>query len=156
MLCPFCNSDNDRVVDSRSCEEGGAIRRRRECASCRRRYTTYERIEEPVIRVLKKDGTLTPFHREKLRSGIVKACCKRPVRDEQLADIVTAIETQIFDRPDQLIESREIGELVLEHLKRLDEVAYLRFASVYRDFTTAEDFVQELDPNSDHRRRSPR
>lgn len=154
MRCPFCGHDNDRVVDSRACDEGGSIRRRRECGYCDRRYTTYERVEEAVVRVIKKDGTRTAFDRDKLRAGIVKACTKRPILDEKLVEIVDAIEKQVLDRPDQLIESSELGEMVLEHLRGLDEVAYLRFASVYRAFRTADDFVQEADQANNPARRA--
>lgn len=145
MKCPFCKTDNDRVIDSRAIHEGFTIRRRRECLSCKERFTTYERIEEPAIRVVKKDGTPEPFRREKIKHGLATACSKRPVSDEQIESVVNAIEREITDRDVAEIQSRELGELVMAHLRHLDQVAYVRFASVYRDFADAQDFVHEID-----------
>ncbi|MCA9103448.1 MAG: transcriptional regulator NrdR [Pirellulales bacterium] len=146
MKCPFCREDNDRVIDSRACEDGYAIRRRRECADCGRRFTTYERLEESVIKVIKKDGSRTPFDREKIRLGLEKACWKRPISAAQIEAVVTTVEHQIFTTFDTEVPSREIGELVMRHLGGLDKVAFVRFASVYRDFEDVHDFVDELGP----------
>lgn len=145
MLCPYCRSDNDRVIDSRACQDGAAIRRRRECTRCKRRYTTYERIEEPVIKVVKKDGARVAYDRSKIRAGLEKACWKRCGND-QIDELMNEIESRIFDRLDQTIDSREIGEMVMELLKSRDEVAYLRFASVYKSFQNGRDFVDGLGP----------
>jgi transcriptional repressor NrdR len=146
MKCPYCREDNDRVIDSRACEDGFAIRRRRECASCGRRYTTYERLEESVIKVIKKDGARTPFDREKIRLGLEKACWKRPISAAQIEETVTAVENHIFTTFDTEVPSRDIGELVMRQLGQLDNVAFVRFASVYREFEDVRDFVDELGP----------
>ncbi len=146
MRCPFCRADNDRVIDSRASEDGFAIRRRRECLNCKRRYTTYERLEETTVKVVKKDHARVPFEREKIRIGLSKACWKRPVSDRQIEDVITAVETRILSDFEAEVESRQIGELVMQHLRTLDQVAYVRFASVYRDFADIRDFVQELTP----------
>lgn len=146
MQCPFCRCDNDRVIDSRASADGSAIRRRRECLDCFRRYTTYERIEESVLRVIKKDGTRLPFERDKIRRGLEKACWKRSLSAEQLEDIVTAAEQQIYADFDTEVPSRVIGELVMQALRQLDQVAYVRFASVYRQFEDVQDFVETLQP----------
>ena len=145
MKCPFCKTDNDRVIDSRAIHEGFTIRRRRECLTCKERFTTYERIEEPAIRVIKKDGTPEPFRREKIKQGLQIACWKRPVSEEQIEAVVNAIEREITDRDVAEVQSRELGELVMAELRNLDQVAYVRFASVYRDFADAQAFVQEID-----------
>lgn len=149
MKCPFCRVDNDRVTDSRASEDGFAIRRRRECVHCRRRYTTYERIEESAIKVIKKDGVRVPFERDKIKRGLEKACWKRPISDEQLEKVVAAIENEIYAHYDNEVESRHLGELAMQHLRQLDQVAYVRFASVYRDFEDVRDFVEELQPMLD-------
>jgi len=149
MKCPFCRVDNDRVTDSRASEDGFAIRRRRECVACRRRYTTYERIEEVAIKIVKKDGVRVPFEREKIKRGLEKACWKRPISDEQLEAVVTAIEADMYANCDTEVESRYLGELAMQHLRQIDQVAYVRFASVYRDFEDVQDFVQELQPMLD-------
>ena len=146
MKCPFCSSDNDRVIDSRASEDSFAIRRRRECLGCRRRYTTYERIEERTIKVVKKDGVRVPFEREKLKSGIEKACWKRPVSDAQIEALITEIENDVLTNYDAEVESRYLGEQVMIRLRDLDQVAYVRFASVYREFKDVRDFVDELEP----------
>ncbi|MGC4002473.1 MAG: transcriptional regulator NrdR [Pirellulales bacterium] len=146
MRCPFCKVDNDRVLDSRTSDDGFSIRRRRECLGCHRRYTTYERAEIAVIKVVKKDGTRIPFDRQKIQSGLTKACWKRPISSEQIEGVVVAIEGAIYDNFDTEIETREIGELVMRKLRKLDQVAYVRFASVYREFQDARDFVEELEP----------
>jgi transcriptional repressor NrdR len=155
MKCPFCRADNDRVIDSRASEEGFAIRRRRECLGCKRRYTTYERLEEMAIKVVKKDGTRVPFEPEKIRSGLQKACWKRPVSDGVIEGIVSAVEGRIYEKLDTEVESRDIGEMVMEELARIDQVAYVRFASVYREFTDVRDFVDELQPMLDKRDKKP-
>lgn len=146
MKCPFCRLDNDRVIDSRASEDGFAIRRRRECLDCRRRYTTYERIEEPAIKVVKKDGSRAPFEREKIKRGLEKACWKRPIREDQIEAIVAAIESEVYANFDQEVPSHYLGELVMQHLRKLDQVAFVRFASVYREFKDVRDFVEELEP----------
>jgi transcriptional repressor NrdR len=147
MRCPFCKDDNDRVIDSRSGDNGFAIRRRRECMSCHRRYTTFERLEEPIVKVVKKDGSRQPFSRDKIRVGLLKACWKRPVSDEAIETLVTEIETVVYaaDSCGELASS-ELGKLIMERLAKLDQVAYVRFASVYREFKNVDDFVDELTP----------
>jgi len=146
MRCPFCRCDNDRVIDSRASEDSFAIRRRRECLDCRRRYTTYERIEERTIKVVKKDGVRVPFDREKLKSGIEKACWKRPVSDAQVESLIADIENDVLTNYDAEVDSRYLGEQVMIRLRELDQVAYVRFASVYRQFKDVRDFVDELAP----------
>jgi transcriptional repressor NrdR len=149
MKCPYCRVDNDRVTDSRASEDGFAIRRRRECVHCRRRYTTYERIEEQAIKVVKKDGVRLPFERDKIKRGLEKACWKRPISDEKIESVVSAIEVEVYANFDNEVESRYLGELAMQHLRQLDQVAYVRFASVYRDFADVRDFVEELQPMLD-------
>jgi transcriptional repressor NrdR len=156
MRCPYCRLDNDRVTDSRACEDGYAIRRRRQCVNCHRRYTTYERLEEVAIKVIKKDGNRVPFDRMKIKAGLEKACWKRPISEDQLQSAVSAIERQVYDRFDTEIETRDLGEIVIEQLRKLDPVAYVRFASVYRQFKDARDFVEELEPILAESRRPPR
>ena len=146
MICPFCRKDNDHVIDSRASEDGFVIRRRRECHACDRRYTTYERIEERPLKVVKKDGTRIVFDRDKMKAGIEKACWKRSVRDEQIEAILSHIENDIYAKFDAEVESGYIGELIMDHLRHLDQVAYVRFASVYREFQDVHDFVDELQP----------
>lgn len=146
MKCPFCRSDNDRVIDSRASQDGLAIRRRRECLDCRRRYTTYERVEEWPLKVIKKDGARVPFERDKIKRGIEKACWKRPVRDEQIEGVLVGIENDIYANFESEVESNYLGELIMEYLRKLDQVAYVRFASVYREFQDVHDFVDELQP----------
>jgi transcriptional repressor NrdR len=146
MRCPYCQIDNDKVIDSRASEDGMAIRRRRECLGCRRRYTTFERVEEGSVRVIKKDGNRVPFDRTKIKAGLEKACWKRPISEDRIEATVSAIERQIYDRFDNEVETHDIGELVMKELARLDQVAYVRFASVYREFKDARDFVEELQP----------
>lgn len=144
MRCPYCHVDNDKVIDSRACQEGYGIRRRRECLACKRRYTTYENIEDLAIKVIKKDGSRVPLDRERIRRGLEKACWKRPISGEQIEAVVAAVEHEVFTNYDQEVESRELGDLVMKHLRELDQVAYVRFASVYREFKDANDFAQEL------------
>lgn len=149
MKCPFCHLDNDRVIDSRSHQDGFAIRRRRECASCKRRYTTYERLEELELKVVKKDHVREPFSRDKIFHGLAKACWKRPVSDEQIRAIVAEVEQEIYDGTDNEIETRRIGEMLMKKLRKVDQVAFVRFASVYREFKDVQDFVDELQPMLD-------
>ncbi len=144
MRCPYCNHKEDKVVDSRSTQEEAAIRRRRECLKCGKRFTTYEYIEEVSLMVIKKDGRRQPFDRKKILSGIIRACEKRPISMEKMGEIVTQVERAIQKKSDREIPSSRIGELVIERLKLLDEVAYVRFASVYRQFKDIGQFMTEL------------
>lgn len=146
MRCPYCRLDNDRVIDSRASEDGFAIRRRRECLQCKRRFTTYERLEEVGIKVVKKDGVREPFDREKIRRGLERACWKRPVSDEKINDAVAQVESEVYAAYESEIDSKILGELVMQRLAELDQVAYVRFASVYRRFKDVRDFVDELQP----------
>lgn len=146
MKCPFCEVDNDKVTDSRASEDGGAIRRRRECLNCGRRFTTYERYERTTMQVVKKNQVREPFEREKIRSGLERACWKRPVSAEQIDALVAAIELEVFDQFEDEIDSRTLGGMVMDRLRVLDQVAFVRFASVYREFKDVRDFVQELQP----------
>jgi transcriptional repressor NrdR len=149
MICPFCRVDNDKVIDSRTSMDGSAIRRRRECLGCKRRYTTYERVEEMSLRVVKKDGNLAPFEREKIRKGLEKACWKRPIGAVEIDQTLTNIENEIYAQFDSEIPSHELGEIVMRHLRKLDQIAYVRFASVYREFKDVREFVDELEPMLD-------
>ncbi|HTU02103.1 MAG TPA: transcriptional regulator NrdR [Candidatus Sulfotelmatobacter sp.] len=144
MRCPYCNALSEKVVDSREGKDGEVIRRRRECLQCHRRFTTYERIEEIHFMVVKKDGRREPFDRHKLLSGLLKAGQKRPVSVAQLEKIVDDIEARLAEKPDREISSAEVGELVMQRLHDLDEVAYIRFASVYRQFKDVDQFVEEV------------
>lgn len=144
MKCPYCDAQDSKVLDSRPTEEGAAIRRRRECMACKRRFTTYEKIEGVPIMVIKKDKGREPFDRDKLMHGIVKACEKRPVSIEIMENMVSTIENIIQNSLDREITSARIGDLVMEQLKGIDEVAYVRFASVYREFKDINTFMQEL------------
>ncbi len=146
MRCPFCREDNDRVIDSRSSEDRFAIRRRRECLECKRRFTTYERLDEMNVKVIKKDSVREGFEREKIRRGLAKACWKRPVSDEQIDTVVASIEGDVYANFETEVTSEYLGERAMEHLSRVDQVAYVRFASVYREFKDVEDFVAELAP----------
>lgn len=144
MKCPYCDTQDSKVLDSRPTEEGASIRRRRECMACKRRFTTYEKIEGVPIMVIKKDKGREAFDREKLMRGIVKACEKRPVSVEIMENMVSTIENIIQNSLDREITSARIGDLVMEQLKGIDEVAYVRFASVYRQFKDINTFMQEL------------
>jgi transcriptional repressor NrdR len=144
--CPFCKAETDKVVDSRPAEGGFAIRRRRECQACGKRYTTYERVEEVPPRVVKKDDSRVPFDRKKLLTGLLKACEKRPVPMTELEEIVEAVEREARKNPDNEVTSREIGEMVMGRLREIDHVAYVRFASVYREFKDVNQFLDELRP----------
>jgi len=146
MRCPFCQQDDDRVLDSRLSTDAYSIRRRRECLNCQRRYTTYERLEELSIRVIKKDGVREPFCRDKIRQGVVKACWKRPVSTEDIESLISEIESQIYTQCNNEISASKIGEIVMAALGDLDQVAFVRFASVYREFKDVRDFVDELQP----------
>ena len=143
MKCIYCNCTESRVVDSRPTEDG-AIRRRRECEGCQRRFTTYEKIEMLPLLVVKKDDRREPFDASKVRSGIVKACEKRPVPLAEIEKLVQRVEMNVCQQPEQEITTEQIGELVMDGLKELDQVAYIRFASVYRQFTDVESFMEEL------------
>lgn len=144
MKCPFCNHLQDKVVDSRESKEGDAIRRRRECLACERRYTTYERIDEVPYMVVKKDGRREKFDRQKVLAGLLKACEKRPVSMGKLSEMVNQVESKVSDSPDREISTTGIGEFLMENLRDLDKIAYVRFASVYRDFQDEQAFFNEL------------
>lgn len=144
MRCPFCGHTDAKVVDSRSSKDGEAIRRRRECLNCGRRYTTYERIEEVSQMVIKKDGRREPFDRWKLKAGILKAIEKRPVSLEQVEALIDEVERQLYGGSEHEVTAEAIGEAVMEKLRSLDEVAYVRFASVYRQFKDLKEFMEEL------------
>jgi transcriptional repressor NrdR len=144
MRCPFCKVDDDRVVDSRASNDGFAIRRRRECVACDRRYTTYERIEESPLRVVKKDQRREPFERRKILLGLLKACEKRPIPIAQLEAITERIENKVLEEFDTEVPVTLIGKLVMDELKQIDQVAYVRFASVYREFKDIHEFLDEL------------
>jgi transcriptional repressor NrdR len=144
VKCPYCGSPNTRVVDKRESEDKKAVRRRRECTKCGKRFTTYERVETLDILVIKKDGVREPFDRDKIRSGIVKACIKRPVTAEQIDKITDEVEAEIRLKPEKEIPSQKIGEMVISKLKKLDKVAYIRFASIYREFADLADFQKAL------------
>lgn len=146
MRCPYCRIDNDRVIDSRVSQDGFAIRRRRECSHCKKRFTTYERLEEMGIKVVKKNNIREPFDREKVRSGLAKACWKRPVSDEQIEQIVSLVESDVYATGEGEIDSHQLGEMVMQRLAAVDQVAFVRFASVYRRFQDVRDFVDELQP----------
>lgn len=145
MKCPYCGTDNTKVIDSRPSDENSVIRRRRQCDSCGRRFTTYEKVETIPLMVIKKDNNREPFDRSKIESGIIRACHKRPVSTEAINDAVNLIESQIFTIEVKEIQSSLIGEMVMEQLKKLDEVAYVRFASVYREFRDVNSFLSELE-----------
>ncbi len=144
MRCPFCGSKEDKVVDTRSCADDTQVRRRRECLSCKRRYTTYEQVEEISLRVVKKDGTRVPFERGKVLGGLLKACEKRPVSMEALEAVVRDVEAAALQQFDKEVPSRFIGEQVMRHLKALDQVGFVRFASVYREFKDVDEFTREI------------
>jgi transcriptional repressor NrdR len=144
MKCPFCGHEEDKVVDSRASSEGASIRRRRECLNCQKRFTTYEHVEEQPLMVVKKDGRREPFDRHKLLAGLVKACEKRPVSMDQLEHLVDNLERELSQAFEREVPSREVGERVMKSLHALDPVAYVRFASVYREFKDVEQFMREL------------
>ncbi|MFQ5790275.1 MAG: transcriptional regulator NrdR [Acidobacteriota bacterium] len=144
MKCPYCGHLGDKVVDSRESKEGEAIRRRRQCLKCGRRFTSYERIDQIPYMVVKKDGRRERFDREKALGGLLKACERRPVSVTQLESIVEQVEQSLQESPDKEVTTTEIGEFVMTELKSLDQVAYVRFASVYRDFKDAHEFVETI------------
>lgn len=144
MTCPFCQHREDKVIDSRESKEGDVIRRRRECLKCERRFTTYERSDDIPFMVVKRDGRREKFERQKVLEGLLRACQKRPVGVAKLAEVVDAVESRLSENPDREISTTEIGELVMARLKTLDKIAYVRFASVYRDFQDVEAFFTEL------------
>ena len=144
MTCPFCRYRQDRVIDSRESKEGDLIRRRRECLKCLRRFTTYERSDEIPYMVVKRDGRRERFDRQKVLEGLLRACEKRPVPIAKLAEVVDAVESSLAENPEREVSTTAIGESVLERLKKLDKIAYVRFASVYKDFQDPESFLVEL------------
>ena len=152
MRCPFCTSNNDRVIDSRTSGDAYVIRRRRECLECGKRFTTYEKVEEPTLHVIKKDGRRVPFDRGRIMNGLMKACEKRPVSLEVLEEAVNRIESQLNETFDKEVSGKFIGQLVMTALRELDHVAYVRFASVYREFKDVEEFLEELKPLLEKRR----
>jgi transcriptional repressor NrdR len=144
VLCPYCKVDDDKVVDSRSSDGGQVIRRRRCCLNCGKRFTTYEKVSEEIgLSVVKKDNTRVPYDRQKLISGLEKACYKRPISVAQIRSLADKVEEEIFRHSDKEVSSRFIGKSVMDHLRLVDKVAYIRFASVYREFNAAEDFIDE-------------
>ena len=155
MRCPFCDAEKEslKVIDSRACEGGRAIRRRRECGRCTKRFTTYERVEQQIkLTVVKKDGRRVPWDRSRILSGLERACFKRPVPESELVRIVDEVEEEVFAAHDREVATGTIGQRVIDHLRRLDQVAYVRFASVYRQFKTLEDLVEEARAVLDARR----
>lgn len=145
MKCPFCGHMEDKVVDSRESREGESIRRRRECLKCERRFTSYERIDEIPYMVIKKDGRRERFDRQKVLAGVMRACEKRPISMGKMEQIVNAVETFVIDSPERERTATEVGGVIMEQLKQLDKVAYIRFASVYRDFKDVNEFREELE-----------
>lgn len=144
MKCPYCGFDEDKVIDSRPTEENTAIRRRRECLECQKRFTTYEKVESLPLMVIKKDKTRQVFNREKIMTGLLRACEKRPVSVNDLEKLVDGIESHFYNSLQREVTSKDIGEMVMAKLKKLDEVAYVRFASVYRQFKDINTFMEEL------------
>lgn len=144
MKCPYCNNPDTRVIDSRPAEDGTSIRRRRSCDECGKRFTTYEKIETIPLIIIKKDNNREQYDRSKIEAGVLRACYKRPVSAAEIQKTINMIETDIFNREEKEIESKVIGNIVMEHLKDLDAVAYVRFASVYREFKDVNTFMDEL------------
>lgn len=144
MKCPFCGEDNTRVIDSRPADDNSSIRRRRLCDACQKRFTTYEKLETIPLVVIKKDNNREQYDRSKIEAGVLRACHKRPISINQINELVDAVETEIFNREEREISSKEIGEMVMERLKNLEAVAYVRFASVYREFKDVNTFMDEL------------
>lgn len=144
MRCPFCTQENTRVVDSRPANENNSIRRRRSCDDCGRRFTTYEKVETIPLIVIKKDNNREQYDRTKIESGVLRACYKRPISVKQIDELIDAVEKDIFNREDKEVESSVIGEIVMDKLKDLEAVAYVRFASVYREFKDVNTFMNEL------------
>ena len=144
MKCPFCGEENTKVIDSRPAEENNSIRRRRQCEVCGKRFTTYEKVETIPLIVIKKDDNREPYDRSKIERGIVRSCHKRPVSYDQIVSTVEEIEAEIFNKEEKEISSNEIGEIVMDKIKELDQVAYVRFASVYREIKDVNTFMDEL------------
>lgn len=144
MKCPYCNEADTKVIDSRPADDNSSIRRRRQCERCGKRFTTYEKLETMPLMVIKKDNSRETYDRSKIEAGIIHSCHKRPVSPQQINSMIDEIENQIFTMEDREVESSEIGELVMQKLKQLDEVAYVRFASVYREFKDVNTFMEEL------------
>lgn len=144
MRCPFCGNEDTRVIDSRPADDGQSIRRRRQCDNCDKRFTTYEKVESIPMVVVKKDDTRVPYDRTKLEAGIMRACHKRPVSVEQITNMVDEIESVIFNSDSREVSTSIIGELIMEKLQKIDQVAYVRFASVYREFKDVDTFMSEL------------
>ena len=144
MKCPFCGNDNTRVVDSRPVDDNTAIRRRRMCDTCGKRFTSYEKVELSPLMVVKKDQTREQYNRNKIEDGVIRACHKRPVSAQQIKDLVDSVETEIYNKGEREIPTTEIGEMVMNRIKTLDAVAYVRFASVYREFKDVETFMDEI------------
>jgi transcriptional repressor NrdR len=156
VRCPFCNQDDDRVIDSRATDDGTAIRRRRQCNPCGKRFTTYERVEgEEALRVVKKDGRIQSFDRRKILHGLMVACEKRPVASEDLEAAANRVHQHLISEGSREISTTEIGKAVMEELRKLDQVAYVRFASVYREFKSLDEFMREMTRVMDQDRRSP-
>ena len=145
MRCPYCGEENTRVIDSRPAEDGSSIRRRRLCDKCARRFTTYEKVETIPLLVVKKDESRVPYERSKIESGVLRACHKRPISSAQIEKLIDEVENTIFNSGETEVKTSRIGELVMQKLKRLDQVAYVRFASVYREFKDARTFMDELE-----------
>ncbi len=152
MKCPFCENFDTKVVDSRPTEEGYAIRRRRECGKCRKRFTTYEKVEEVPLMVIKRDGTREAYNRNKVINGMIRACEKRPATMKDIENIADNIERILHNTMEKEVRTTYIGELVMDHLKELDEVAYVRFASVYRQFKDINTFMEELEKLLDEKK----
>ncbi len=150
MKCPFCGKENTRVIDSRPAEDSNSIRRRRQCDVCEKRFTTYEKIETIPLVVIKKDNNREPYNRAKLEAGIIRSCHKRPISIDQITALVDEVENVIFNMEEKEIPSSKIGELLMDRLKSLDQVAYVRFASVYREFKDVNTFMDELKKILDH------
>lgn len=144
MKCPFCSKDNTRVIDSRPADENNSIRRRRQCDECNRRFTTYEKVETIPLVVIKKDNNREPYDRSKIEAGVFRSCHKRPISVDQITSLVDEVETLIFNREDKEVPSYVIGEILMDKLKDLDPVAYVRFASVYREFKDVNTFMEEI------------
>ena len=144
MKCPYCGEDDTKVIDSRPADDNSSIRRRRQCERCGKRFTTYEKLETMPFMVIKKDRTREPYNRSKVEAGIVRSCHKRPVSTQQINAMLDEIENEIFNCEDKEVETTVVGELVMDKLKKLDEVAYVRFASVYREFKDVNTFMDEL------------
>ena len=144
MKCPFCNQDNTRVVDSRPADDNSSIRRRRMCDECKRRFTTYEKVETIPLVVIKKDNSREEYDRSKIEAGVLRACYKMPIPVQKIKELVDNVETELFNREEREIESKVIGEIVMDKLKNLEAVAYVRFASVYREFKDVNTFMDEL------------